>query len=126
MGAICGSRQQVGRCSARSSSIAQASHPIHGESCDTVGITGPSQQERASALGGWRRDQIGAPHFPPATPRGWRRFLSRFGSLTNALGGSHRDLHLFFSTSDGLLKLGAKLCHLALKGGQLLLSIAQL
>jgi hypothetical protein len=70
MGAIYGSRQQVGWRSARSSSIAQAWHPFHGGSCDTIGITSPGQQERASALGGRRQDQIGVPHFPPATPRG--------------------------------------------------------
>jgi hypothetical protein len=70
MGAIYGSQQQVGRCSARSSSIAQAWHPVHGRSRNTIGITGPGQQERASALGGQRRDQIIVPHFSLAMPHG--------------------------------------------------------
>jgi hypothetical protein len=55
-----------------------------------------------------------------------RRFLSHFGSLTNALRGSYNGLRLYFSTGDGLLKLGVELYHLALKGGQPLLSGAQL
>jgi hypothetical protein len=55
-----------------------------------------------------------------------RHFLSHFGSLTITLGGSHRGLCLSFSTGDGLLKLGMELCRLSLKGGQLLLSGAQL
>jgi hypothetical protein len=55
-----------------------------------------------------------------------QRFLSHFDGLTSALGGSCRGLRLFFSTGDGLLKLGAELRHLALNGGQQLLSNAQL
>jgi hypothetical protein len=55
-----------------------------------------------------------------------RRFLSHFGSLMSTLRGSYRGLRLSFSMGDGLLKLGTELCHLALKGGQPLLSGAQL
>jgi hypothetical protein len=44
----------------------------------------------------------------------------------STLRGSRRGLRLSFSMGDSLLKLGAELYHLALKGGQPLLSGAQL